>query len=153
MRHHGSRDRTTGYPIHHFRGNERRPSARRAISCLIFQSSRQSGPSASLTEIPTSPRPNGDPHMNPTDETAPCDTLVMRVKGTEIPTNQRLCARAALFELSQTNALRVIERLKDGRSILRSPSHIMWSDYLIQVNVRFHNRKSLCIQDSGRSLE
>jgi hypothetical protein len=40
----------------------------------------------------------------------------MRVKGTEILGNQRLCARAAAFELFQMNALRMIGRLKSGRS-------------------------------------
>ena len=42
MRYQGSQDRTTDYPIHHFREREpcRRPSARRAISWLIFQAVR-----------------------------------------------------------------------------------------------------------------
>jgi hypothetical protein len=60
-----------------------------AISCLIFQAvSAFREPHRN----PTSPRPDGDPHRHPTDETTLCGTLVMRVKGTEIPANQHLCA-------------------------------------------------------------
>jgi hypothetical protein len=64
-------------------------STGRAISCLIFAAVR------AFREPhinPTNPRPDGDPHRNPTDETALCGTLVVGVKHTEITANQRLCA-------------------------------------------------------------
>jgi hypothetical protein len=40
---------------------------------------------------PASLRPGGDPHRNPTDETALYDTLVMLVKSIDNPVDQSLC--------------------------------------------------------------
>jgi hypothetical protein len=55
-------------------------------------SSAYSGPSASPTEIPQVPRLGGDPHRNPTDETALCGTVVTVVKSTDNPVDQPLRA-------------------------------------------------------------
>jgi hypothetical protein len=61
-------------------------------------------------------RLDGDPHMNPTDETAPCGTLVMRVKGMETVAISANARELGCWSLFQVSALGVIERLLNGRS-------------------------------------
>jgi hypothetical protein len=61
-------------------GSDQRSWGTGPSPCLIF---RALGTFCEAHRNPTSPRPGGDPHRNPTDEAAHSGTLVVRVKGTE----------------------------------------------------------------------
>jgi hypothetical protein len=57
--------------------------------CPVSVGQASQGALARPTETPQVRDTAADPHRNPTDETAHSGTLVMRVKGTEIPANQQ----------------------------------------------------------------